>query len=52
MKKRMIREGLLEEAAFLLRLKIICKLGKVQGTKGRVRILPSEEMANAKDLMW
>lgn len=52
MKKWMIREGLLEEAAFLLRLKIVCKLGEVQGTKGRVRILTLEEMVNAKDLMW
>ena len=49
MRKRMVSEGLLEEAAFLLRPKRICKLDQVQRIKGRVRILPSEDMVNAKD---
>lgn len=34
MKKWMVREGLLQEAAFLLRPKIIRKLGQVQGANG------------------
>ena len=44
----MVREGLLGEAALLLKPKITFELGKVQGSKSGLGMLPSEDMVNAK----
>lgn len=51
MRQWMVREGLLGKGIFLVRPEILSELGKVQGTKGRVRILPLEDTVNAKDLI-
>ena len=54
----MARKGFLREAAFLLKPKKKKKrnktfdLGKVQESKSKQGVLPSEEMVNAKVLMW
>ena len=47
-----MRERLLEEVAFVLRPKITFELGKVQGSKREIGILPSKDVANAKALRW
>ena len=52
----MARKGFLREAAFLLKPKKkketkTFDLGKVQESKSKQGVLPSEEMVNAKTLM-